>query len=175
VAPFPFQTVRQEVGDHETRVARRRSPCDHASIVPLSTPRSRAGVWVAICARHTTPRRSARTSCRRSVVSARPQRRGCVRNSPDTAPAARDAADWEHGLWRRLGSPVPQAAPPEMLARRRGPLWEGGEWQGTPLARGCTYTHSNGMYAPRMHELPPHDGETTAARIAGGPCRTVLP
>jgi hypothetical protein len=32
-------------------------------------------------------------------LRARPLRRGFVRISPDTAPAARDAADWEHGLW----------------------------------------------------------------------------
>jgi DNA-directed RNA polymerase subunit RPC12/RpoP len=47
----------------------------------------------------------------------------------------------------RLGSPVPQAAPPGQQVRRRGPLWEGCEWQGTPLAGGCTYTPLNRMYA----------------------------
>ncbi len=41
MALFPFQTLRQEVSDHETRAARRRSPRDHASIVPLSAHRSR--------------------------------------------------------------------------------------------------------------------------------------
>lgn len=35
------------------------------------------------------------------------------------------------------------------------PFWEGCEWRGAPLARGCTYTPVARMWAPRRNELPP--------------------
>jgi hypothetical protein len=66
--------------------------------------------------------------------------------------------------------PCEKAAPVGVHVSWRGPLWEGCEWQGTPLAGGCTYTLLNRMYAPRMCELlPPGDRETPGARIAGQP------